>query len=538
MRTHTNKWLKRIMMAFVAVIALFSLSGCTKSFCTNQDKANQMFAAIGNIFNDSVNITDEDNYSDDFTFNEETQNTNRENLYNVMKNAGYNLPSKTFNAFMDKKAREFVDDNYVKFIDGTIDDFTVAEVLPELSSASETDQQVALNNYAKEVAWHVAIYAGIDENNQVTSLWTNYNTWYQEAVDELGVLVVPTQNFVTAFQTNAQSFIASNAACITPVDGTFVQNGSTIYIEGKTWGQAFSEFGFLEGLFVYPFSWLVHAISNSISNSDGWAQILAIVIVTLIARIFTVISTFLQSKSTARQQLIQPKLNALQAKYPKANEDREQKQALAMEQARLMKQAKIHPFVPLLFMILQFPLFICVWSALQGSAALASESWLGLSLTTPVSQCFTNFANTPGAVTGICIFIFMTIANILSSCTGLWFNTWRQKKFGNAMQPAEGAPNPNKTMKYMTYGMLVVIVIMGWSLPAGMGIYWFTGAIISILQSLLNETMQRRHRQKMLSATGDGTQLATLRRSAHHQNTINPNKTKSKKTKSDKAMWR
>ncbi len=522
MRKHTNTWFKRIIMTFVAVIALFSLSGCTKSFCTNQDKANQMFAAIGNIFNDSVVVTDEENYSDDFTFNVETQNNNREALYSAMQNAGFNLPSKTFNAFMDKKAREFVESNYKYFTDGTIDD--IEDV-----------------NAAKEVAWHVAIFAGIDEKNNnvsVAGLWTNYNTWYEQATEELGILNVPTQNFVTAFQTNTQSLIASNTACITPVDGTFVQNGSTIYIEGKTWGQAFSEFGFLEGLFVYPFSWLVHAISNSIANSNGWAQILAIVVVTLIARIFTVISTFLQSKSSAKQQLIQPKLNALQAKYPKANEgDKEQRQALAMEQAKLMKAAKIHPFVPMIFMILQFPLFICVWSALQGSAALASESWLGLSLTTPVSQCFTNFANTPGAVTGICIFIFMTIANILSSCTGLWFNTWRQNKFGHVATPAQGAPNPNKTMKYMTYIMLAVIVFMGWSLPAGMGIYWFTGALISILQSLLNETMQRRHRHKMLASTGDGTQLATLRRSAHHQNTIKPNK-KSKKSKSDKALWR
>ena len=229
MRKHTNIWFKRIMMAFVAVIALFSLSGCTKSFCTNQDRANQMFAAIGNIFNDSVVVTDEENYSDEFTFNVETQNANRERIYSTIQNAGFNLPSKEFNSFMDKKARAFVEANYEYFTDGTIDD--IEDV-----------------NTAKEVAWHVAIYAGIENDNNkvsVSGLWTNYNTWYDEATEELGILKVPTQNFVTAFQTNAQNLIASTTACITPVDGTFVQNGSTIYIEGKTWGQAFSEFGFL-----------------------------------------------------------------------------------------------------------------------------------------------------------------------------------------------------------------------------------------------------------------------------------------------------
>ena len=78
-----------------------------------------------------------------------------------------------------------------------------------------------------------------------------------------------------------------------------------------------------------------------------------------------------------------------------------------------MKKNHVHPMLPLLFMIIQFPLFICIWSALQGSASLASGNWYGLSLTTKVSECFTNYAETNGAIVGILIFIFMSLAIFL-----------------------------------------------------------------------------------------------------------------------------
>ena len=233
-------------------------------------------------------------------------------------------------------------------------------------------------------------------------------------------------------------------------------------------------------------------------------------------------------------------LNALQAKYPNAATDKEQKQALAMEQATLMRKAKVHPFLPLLLLIVQFPIFICVWSALQGSAALASGSFMGLALTTTVSQCFTNFAGTPGAITGIMIFLFMAIANILSSSTSLLFTSWRTKNFGNQTLPTAGSQgmNPNKTMKTFSIVMMVFILIMGFSLPAAMGIYWILGSLISILQALLTEALQTRARHKLARETGDGTTLAAIRRSAHHQPGGKKADKKDKKSKSDKPLWR
>lgn len=523
MSKHSNKFASRAAILVGGVVAVFGLASCTKSFCTNQDKANQVYAAYGNLFSDSVNQLEKDDTipSADAKVSDyalKTRNTNRETLFNKATTAGYALPTLSFQRFITKKAQDEADATYLKWTDNTLDNLTVPE--------------------AKKVAFHVALYAGLDkETNQVSALWTNFDTWYAQAVADptIGILKAPSSNYVTLLKNTVNTTIAQNFSCITPENMPLVQGGSEVYIQGKTWGQAFKQFGPLEGLFVFPFAWLVHVISNSLNNT-ALAQLLAILIVTLIVRLVTVISTVFQTKTQAKQQAIQPQIAELQKRYPDSQNDPDQRRALAMEQAKLMKKNKVHPMLPMLFIIVQFPLFICIWSALQGSAILANGSFLGLSLTTRVSTCITAFSSTPGAIVGVIIFILMSVANVLSSCTGLWFNTWRTKKFGAAgpvQYDSQGRPiDPNKTMKYMTYGMMVFVIFMGWSLPAAMGIYWFIGAVISIIQSLFTELLQMRSRHKLAANTGDGSTLAAIRRSKHH------GADKNKKGGSDKPLWR
>ncbi|MFA6829953.1 MAG: YidC/Oxa1 family membrane protein insertase [Bacilli bacterium] len=512
------------MMTMSAVIAFFALSGCTKSFCSNQDKANQIFAYYGDLFNDSTQVTD----GDESTDNLEKQATNRKTLYTTITGTtyGYSLPQKEFNSYISSKVTEAVSSTSVYWTDGTF------------ASLDATS--------ASTVAKHVAMYAGITYSEsgkpeKVADVWTNFDSWYLASLDDenIGPLIAPSSGYISTFKGLVNGGISGNTACISPTDQTFNQNGSSIYIEGKTWGQAFSEYGFLEGLFVWPLSFIVHSISEGMGNT-GWAQILAIFVVTIIVRLFTVISTVIQSKTQIKQQRIQPQLNALQAKYPNSNTDKDQRQQMSMEQAAIMKKNKVHPLLPMLFLIIQFPLFICVWSALQGSASLASGSWYGLSLTTVVSTCFTSFASTQGAIVGILIFLFMTVSNVLSSLTTQMFTSWRTKKFGAvgqiSAQPAEGSMDPAKTGKIMTYVMMAFIVFMGWSLPVGMGIYWIFGAVISIAQALLMEVLQTRSRHRLAASIGDGTNLAAIRRSKRHQN-ISSDK-KKKEGKSDKPLWR
>ena len=47
----------------------------------------------------------------------------------------------------------------------------------------------------------------------------------------------------------------------------------------------------------------------------------------------------------------------------------------------------------------------------------------------------------------------------------------------------------NKTMNMVSYVMLAVIIFMGFSLPAAMGVYWFIGALVSLAQSLITQAI-------------------------------------------------
>ena len=42
-------------------------------------------------------------------------------------------------------------------------------------------------------------------------------------------------------------------------------------------------------------------------------------------------------------------------------------------------------------------------------------------------------------------------------------------------------------MKMFTYIMMAMIILMGFTLPSAMGVYWFVGALFSIVQTLVVE---------------------------------------------------
>ena len=515
-----NNIFKKITALLIIVFSVVFLSSCTKSFCTNQDSSNRLYASYGNIYEVDVEATDSSVISSNETKKGlEEQIQNRKALYSfvtqgtpVGRVSGYHypMPDRRFNEYMNNKVNDFVNNNYVLWTNGKLDSLSV--------------------NDAKKVCTHVAIYAGI-EDGMVSSLYRNMDIWYKDAINDIGYELVPASGYITAVQSFLNISVNSSTACISPISKEYGMSNSIIYIQGKTWGQAFKEYGFFEGLFVWPFAGLVHVISSGFGN-NGWAQILAIFVVTMLVRSLTIISTIMQSKSQERSQLIQPELAALKNKYPNADNDKQQRQALAMEQMQLMRKAKTHPLRPFLFMILQFPLFICVWSALQGSASLASGRWLGISLTTTVQQCFSNYANTQGALTGLIVFFITCALSIGSNLSNLSFNKWKQDK-GIIAAPATtgNGMDPSGTTKIMSYVFIAFYIIMSYRLPVGMNIYFYLGSVITLVQTIIMESLAAKKRRDKKNNTGDGSDLASLRRSSKHR-------LEDKNKKKQKALWR
>ncbi len=51
-------------------------------------------------------------------------------------------------------------------------------------------------------------------------------------------------------------------------------------------------------------------------------------------------------------------------------------------------------------------------------------------------------------------------------------------------------------MKWITYGMLIFTIIMGFFLPAAMGVYWAIGAVISMIQTVLTQYIMGKVKNK------------------------------------------
>ena len=161
---------------------------------------------------------------------------------------------------------------------------------------------------------------------------------------------------------------------------------------------------------------------------------------------------------------------------------------MAAEMSKLYKKNKINPLSSLLVMVVQFPVFICVWGALQGCASLSSDSVFNLHLSDSINSVLFNGANwaNGSAATALVLFLLMAGAQVISMLLPQWIQKAKRKKVATLGKNPTQNEQQNK-MKMFTYIMMAMIIFMGFTLPSAMGVYWFVGALFSIGQTLVIE---------------------------------------------------
>ena len=175
------------------------------------------------------------------------------------------------------------------------------------------------------------------------------------------------QEYVTS---NVQSMFAEHPqACLTVTGENDPTTGAKL--EAKTWGDAWKT-GLLEGLIVYPLSWLMSTFTHSFGGQGG-AQLAAIMLVVLIIRSLMLIIGFKGQIGNMRMQEIQPEIQALQARFSDPNTSDAEKQVLSTKMMALYKDNNINPLSSFLTMFIQFPIFIAVWAAMNQTVAIRSE---------------------------------------------------------------------------------------------------------------------------------------------------------------------
>lgn len=326
--------------------------------------------------------------------------------------------------------------------------------------------------------------------------WEQIERWDKELSETLNEDEVMTKNYLSLYKSTLNSEVSQIKTCITINDGFYGHTSDNLLddkvrIEGKAsnfwqgWGESFSH-GFLEGLLVYPISYMVESFSHAF-GMNGWGQIWAVLLVTLIVRLLFMAITLPSTLSQQKMQLLQPEIEKLQQKYPNYDTDQYEKQRFAQAQAALYKKYKVRPALLFLTLIIQMPLFICVWNAMRGSASLSSDAVLGLRLSDTIWNTLTNFSGWPGNAgwwTALVLIILMSAAQIVAVILPNILSKKRSKK----VQKTVVSPSKNsqqKSGKIFQWVMTIMIIVMGFTLPSAMGVYWLAGAIFGIIQTLI-----------------------------------------------------
>ena len=478
------------------------LTGCTASFCSVKDKAHILYAFDYGV----TNYLDAEHKTEDalevfpgnpnifYTVNIPTSTSS--GIGKVTKDAtsaNLRLPSNTYYLKIDQLVLE----NALLASNPSVDFTTVT-----FQEAIDALDDYGYLKYDGEKLW---------EN------WDFMNDFLKQKSQDpsSGIKLddLPTNDYLALYKKDMNSLINGYRSCIAIEESdygyygyanneSYRPNKVSVSIEAKDWRFAWKK-GFFEGLLVFPIAWLTETFVKGFKNlgmGGGLPQLLAIFAITFIVRSLMLLATLKQTTSNAKMQALQPEITKIQNKYPNANTNNYEKQQMAAEMNRLYKKHKINPLTSLLVMVVQFPVFICVWGALQGSASLSSDTFLSLHLSDSINGVLFNGANWTAAggfsaFTALVLFLLMAGAQVVSMLLPQWIQKAKRKKIASLGKNPAQNDQQNK-MKMFTYIMMAMIIFMGFTLPSAMGVYWFVGALFSIGQTLIIEEINKRKAKK------------------------------------------
>lgn len=493
-----NKKNKLITGGLSLVLGCVLLSGCTKSFCTVEDQAHIMY-----MFDYGVT----EYYSSNVEGSTKLFNDN-DNIY-VKYTALDSMPGESgigaANAAARSSGSPVPSLDYWKAVDSVVLENAFAKShITDKATVSYSELIDSLDDYG------YLKFAGTDDNN---TLFANFDSIIAQAAEKVTYDDLPTEDYIKSYKTALTNTIANYRSCFAIDDREYGYYGydsgrdgyrehpDTTKMTIKTWGSAWKQ-GFFQGLLVFPIAWVTESFvslftTDTLTLATGVPQILALLLVTVLVRGLMLLLTFKSTAATSKMQLIQPEITKIQAKYPNSNTNRNDQQRMAMEMQALYKKHGINPFSSIIVLIIQFPVFICVWGALQGCASLSTGSFLGLNLSSSISSVlFTGESWSNGsAFTALVLFLLMAGAQIMSM---LLPRILQKKKLKNIAKLGKNPAQKEQDSKTRTFTivMLAMTIIMGFTLVSAMGVYWLIGALFSIVQTLITNAVSNRKAKK------------------------------------------
>ena len=214
---------------------------------------------------------------------------------------------------------------------------------------------------------------------------------------------------------------------------------------------------------IYYMSTFLLWLSKLIGNNYGWA----IIIFTIIVRLILYPLSAIQIKSTTKMQKIQPEMDALRKKYP--GSDTESRTLLSQETNKLYKEAGVNPYAGCLPLIIQMPVMLALYGAIAQTPQLMTGHFMWMDLGKP----------DPYFIMPILSMILTFISTYISQLS---------------------MPKESQTLstKIMTYGMAIMVGVMGIYFQSAIVVYWVISNLFQVVQTFIlqNPIKYRREQEE------------------------------------------
>lgn len=226
------------------------------------------------------------------------------------------------------------------------------------------------------------------------------------------------------------------------------------------------------------------------------SAVIAIILFTILIRLITYPLTTQQMRSSKAMQELQPELKKIQEKY-KDKKDSKSREAMAQEQMALYRKGGVNPLGGCLPLLIQLPIWIGLYQAINHALAATplqlldlsgrfmvggldplvplNNIWLGMDLTQPPTL-------NPTWALALPVLVLVT--------------SYVQSKMITPPAPPSGDGQSNSAMamtQSMTTMMPIMMGVFSLSFSVGLSIYFIVSNVMSIVQYSRNQTFQWRN---------------------------------------------
>jgi len=211
------------------------------------------------------------------------------------------------------------------------------------------------------------------------------------------------------------------------------------------------EFGMWRWL-CYPLVWVLNFFNSMVPNYG-----VAIILLTILVRLLFWPLTHKSTVGMKKMQEIQPLMKEIQTKY------KENPQRMQQETWALYKEHKVNPMSSCLPMLIQIPVFIALFNVLRSAVELRYASFLWIADLSEPERLFASWFPFGG---------LNILPVLMAVSTGLQ----------SAFTPSAGDKNQQRMMMVF---MPVMMLVMFYSFPSALSLYWFLSNLFSIVQMWL-----------------------------------------------------